>query len=220
MGVVVKTPHDAIIEHLKSFDLLPAEIIEAAVAFSGTSSTQFSPDLVHQSLLDWRGDLERYLLEQLDAAEVVLDVPAERMRLIVPGHAQEVGANGQGLPFFFRSQLALLPTELERLAPRFAEFVADLVRAGKKDLSRAHLERAMAVTVWTLLRLAIDENMTKSRDLIASVSDYGVDLIWRARPSLSIEQSLDTWALVVTGSMHGELVPKRKVTIPISYSKH
>lgn len=217
MGALVSDP---IIEHLKSFALLPADIIEAAVAFSWTASTQFSPDLVHQSLLDWRGDLERYLLEQLDAAEVILDMPSERVRLIVPGHAQEVGANGQALPFFFRSQLALLPTELERLAPRFGEFIAELVRSGKQDVGRAHLERAMAVTVWTLMRLAIDDNMAKSRDLITSVSADGVDLIWRGRPALSIQQSLSTLALVVTGSMHGELVPKRKVTIPLSYAKH
>lgn len=217
MGVLVSDP---IIEHLKSFDILPAEIIEAVVGFSGTATTQFSPDLVHQSLLDWRGDLERYLLEQLDAAEVILDMPTERVRLIVPGHAQEVGANGQGLPFFFRSQLALLPTELERLAPRFGEFIANLTRAGKRDVGRAHLERAMAITVWACLRLAIDDNVAKSRDLIASVSADGVDLIWRGRPTLSIQQSLSNLSLIVTGAMNGELVPKRKVTIPVSYAKH
>lgn len=216
----MKTAGDTIINHLKSFRFLPAEIIEAVVGLSVTSATQFPPDLVYQSLLDWRGDLERYLLEQLDAAEVILDVPSESVRLIVPGHAQQVGQNGQGLPFFFRSQLALLPTELERLAPRFGEFIAELARAGQQDLGRAHLERAMAITVWNCLRLAIDSDVATSRELIAKVSDDGVDLIWRSRPTLVMEQSLSNFSLIVTGSMHGELVPKRKVTIPLSYVKH
>lgn len=78
----------------------------------------------------------------------------------------------------------------------------------------------MAITVWNCLRLAIDDNVAKSRDLITSVSADGVDLIWRGRPSLSIQQSLSNLALIVTGAMNGELVPKRKVTIPLSYAKH
>lgn len=209
-----------IVEHIKSLKFLPAQLIDAVVGFSGTANPQFFRDRVHQACLDWRGDLERYLLEQLDAAEVVLDVPTERMRLIVPSESAMSKLNGQGLPFYFRSQLALLPTELERTAPKFAQFISNIERNDGQQTARAHLERAMAVTVWVLLRLSIDDSLHKSRDMIAQVSDTGVDLIWRGRPRVSCHQDTRSFGFIIAAGAHGELVPKRKITGPFSTAKH
>lgn len=221
VGLFVKEDQSvvAVLNHLKALEHLPALLIEAVVGFSGTATPQFFPDQVHQACLDWCGDLERYFLERLDAAEVLVDVPAERSLLIVPGGPQ-AGVNGKGLPFYFASQLALLPTELERVAPRFGQMLGKLENNGQRELSRAYLERTMALTVWVLMRLSIDVNMEKSREVIDHVSDTGVDVIWSQRPTVGLAQNVRTFGLVANAKAAGELVPKRRVTVETSALRH
>lgn len=214
--------NDGVAQVLAAFariKVLPAHMIDAVVAFSGTATPQFPSDLVHQACLEWRSDLAGYLLQSLDAAEVLVDVPTEGKRLIIPG-APKVVSNGQSLPFFFQANLALLPTELERVAPRFAQFIVDVEKTKGRLIARAHLEFAMAVTTWILMRLALDHNLRGSRELIDEVSEDGVDVKWLTRPTVKLEQSLANFSLMVTASMDGELVPKRKITVPLSFARH
>jgi len=207
-----QVPINHALEHLKSLKVVPAEVISAVVAFSGTSRPQFAPDRVCQALLNWRGDLERYIQEQLGADEVLVVLQAERMKLVVSG-APVVSE----MPFYFFSELALLPTELERLAPEFARFIGELA-IRDRQIARGHLERAMAVCAWVLLRLAFEDGLHQAKEAgtIAGVSPDGVDLMWKLRPAVELSQSLRDYALVVRAKMGGEIVPKRKVTVPQS----
>ncbi len=72
----------------------------------------------------------------------------------------------------------------------------------------------MAVCTWTLLRLAFEDGLDQARKngTIHDVWPEGVDVKWKSRPTIELRQDLQTFAIIVSGKMLGDIVPKRRIS--------
>lgn len=198
---------EAMIVELKS---VPAEVVETVVALSvGTGRPNHPEAPVRAALADWRGDVEAYALERLGA--VAVDPPEPRRILLAGENRRQPEQAPQGVPFLFRGELPLFPREVGRYAPEFEKQLLELPAAD----ARAHLERAMAIAVWNLMRVQFDASLAKWQAQLDKAFPTGVDVIWQrharqpvGRPRLELLQDTSTLALLARARMSGLLVAK------------